>query len=136
MYKAIFLKITVITMLLSSSVWSATDGNNQDPADMPMTKEGHSGMMMTPEKMEEMMASDQHQDMQMMHMMMHRMSEMGHGHGHGYDHNRSMTDGEKGKMMMNSQMMQMRKQHMNNMEQRLENIESLLSQLMELQKQI
>ena len=132
------IQIATIVMLLSSSAWAATDSENQTPSDMPMMNEEHNSMMMTPEMMEKMMASGQHQNMpmmnpQMMHMMMHGMSGMGHGYGHGQNHDMPMTKEGKGGMM-NPQMMQMRMQHMANMEQRLENIESLLSQLVELQK--
>lgn len=127
------LRTAAIILLFSSTAWAATDNETHDPSDMPMMNEENTGMMMTPE----MMASGQHQNMpmmdpQMMHMMMHGMSGMGHGHGQNYG--MPMMNGGKGGMMMNPQMMQMRKQHMANMEQRLENIESLLSQLVELQK--
>jgi len=133
------LQTAAIILLLSSTAWAATDNETHDPSDMPMMNEENTGMMMTPEMMEKMMASGQHQNMpmmnpQMMHMMMHGMSGMGHGYGHSQNHGMPMMSGGKGGMMMNPQMMQMRMQHMANMEQRLENIESLLSQLVELQK--
>lgn len=133
------LQTAAIIMLLSSTAWAATDNETHDPSDMPMMNEENTGMMMTPEMMEKMMASGQHQSMpmmnpQMMHMMMHGMSGMGHGYGHGQNYGMPMMNGGKGDMMMNPQMMQMRMQHMANMEQRLKNIESLLSQLVELQK--
>lgn len=135
------LQTAAIILLFSSTAWAATDNETNDPSDMSMMNKENTGMMMTPEMMEKMMASGQHQNMpmmdpQMMHMMMHGMSGMGHGHGHGHGQNYGMPmmNGGKGGMMMNPQMMQMRKQHMANMEQRLENIESLLSQLVELQK--
>lgn len=135
------LQTAAIIMLLSSTAWAATDNETHDPSDMPMMNKENTGMMMTPEMMEKMMASGQHQNMpmmnpQMMHMMMHGMSGMGHGYGygHGQNYGMPMMNGGKGDMMMNPQMMQMRMQHMANMEQRLKNIESLLSQLVELQK--
>jgi hypothetical protein len=135
------IQIATIIILLSSSAWAATDSENQAPSDMPMMNEEHNSMMMTPEMMEKMMASGQHQSMpmmnpQMMHMMMYGMNGMGHGHGHGHGQNHDMPMMKEGKggMMMDPQMMQKRMQHMANMEQRLENIESLLSQLVELQK--
>jgi len=132
------LQTSAIILLLSSTAWAATDNETQDPSDVPMMNEENTGMMMTPEMMEKMMASGQHQNMpmmnpQMMHMMMHGMSGMGHYYGHGQNHDMPVTKEGKGGMM-NPQMMQMRMQHMANMEQRLENIESLLSQLVELQK--
>lgn len=135
------LQTAAIILLLSSTAWAATDNETHDPSDMPMMNEENTGMIMTPEMMEKMMASGQHQSMpmmnpQMMHMMMHGMSGMGHGYGygHGQNHGMPMMNGGKAGMMMNPQMMQMRMQHMANMEQRLKNIESLLSQLVELQK--
>lgn len=133
------LQTAAIILLLSSTAWAATDNETHDPSDMPMMNEENTGMMMTPEMMEKMMASGQHQNMpmmnpQMMHMMMHGMSGMGHGYGHGQNHGMPMMNGGKAGMMMNPQMMQMRMQHMANMELRLKNIESLLSQLVELQK--
>ncbi|MDH3219122.1 MAG: hypothetical protein OEO19_06270 [Gammaproteobacteria bacterium] len=121
-----------------------------------MNQEG--SMTMSPEMMQQMMASGQIQNMPKMdhHAMQHMMSQMpymGHGMpmmggsmgnmmmnpqmmpqmpymGHGMP----MMGGSMGNMMMNPQMMQMRMQHMVKMEQHLEKIESLLTQILEAQK--
>ena len=90
--KAVILSAALTLPAISGVAYSHQQGNNSG------------GMMMSPEMMEQMMASGQHQNMPMM------------------DHQGMQK------------MMQSRMQHMVKMEQHLENIESLLAQLLEVQK--
>ena len=115
------LSTAAIAVLISTSIWAASDSNSPDPSEMPMAH-GSAGSMMAHHDQSQNMPM---MDMQMMHQM-HQMQAMGHGHGHGHTHGHNQG---MGKMMMNPKMMQMRMQHMANMEQTLKNIESLLAEL-------
>ena len=136
MKKLITIQTVVVAILVSTSVWADTHGEDQDSASMPMMNKENSGMMMNPQMMESMMAQGQQHNMHMMYKMMHQANAMrqdhSHGHHHGYQQSQGMPmSGGMGNMMMNPQMMKMRMQHMANMEQRLKNIESLLTELVE-----
>ncbi len=120
------LSTAAIAVLISTSIWAASDSNSPDPSEMPMAHGSAGGMMAHHGQSQNMPMMD----MQMMHGMMHQMQAMGHGQDHG--HNQGHAHGHNqgmGKMMMNPKMMQMRMQHMANMEQTLKNIESLLAEL-------
>ena len=120
----------VIGLLVSTTVFAASQDETDKSQDMPMMNQEGS-MTMSPEMMQQMMASGQIQNMPKMdhHAMQHMMSQMPYmGHG------MPMMGGSMGNMMMNPQMMQMRMQHMVKMEQHLEKIESLLTQILEAQK--
>lgn len=141
MKNLIAINTVVVAILVSTSVWADTHGEDQDSASLPMMNKENSGMMMNPQTMESMMAQGQQHNMPMMNMhmmykMMHQANAMGQNHGHGHHHGYQQSQGMPmsggmGNMMMNPQMMQMRMQHMANMEQSLKNIESLLTELIE-----
>ena len=144
-----------IVLLVSTTAFAASQDGTDNSQDMPMMKQD-GGMMMSPEMMEQMMASGKmssemmeqmmtsgRMSSEMMEQMMASMkmnSEMMEQMmTSGKINSEMMASGQHRNMPMKDhqgmqEMMQIRMQHMVKMEQHLEKIESLLTQLLEVQK--